>query len=210
MSSLTSSSPKRLAVIHDLYSEARTVSFSNPLIATELTPRYPSILRDMGEPSIHEGSIQDHALVSLIPACGPVAVGSHYRSVHRALSNAGIKLHEDLSSPELPGASTGYYDIIEDREYHRHSTDRAFLPSALAQERKSRLKICTDTIVTKIELSADDDGPRASAVHFEAANTRKAGQRFFARARREIVLCAGALGSPHLLMLRYRLLLPLR
>lgn len=103
----------------------------------------------------------------------------------------------------MPSVGTGYYDVIEDGSFHRHSTDRAFLPAALAQARKARLKICTNTLVTKLAVIPDGTNVRATGVHFEAAGTRKAGQHYFAQARREVILCAGALGSPQLLMLRY-------
>ena len=102
----------------------------------------------------------------------------------------------------MPAAGTGVMDVAEDTKYHRHSTDRAFLPTKLALERQARLKICTDTIVTRVELATESEEVRAIGVHFEATNSRKAWKRYFAKARREVVLCGGALGSPQILMLR--------
>ena len=104
----------------------------------------------------------------------------------------------------MPAAGTGVFDVAEDGSYRRHSIDRAFLPASLLQERKARLKICTNTIVTRVHLTndGDSDSVHAKGVHFEAMATRKAGQKYYAAARKEVILCAGALGSPHLLMLR--------
>ena len=102
----------------------------------------------------------------------------------------------------MPAAGTGVMDVAEDTKYHRHSTDRAFLPTKLVLERQARLKICTDTIVMRVELATESEEVRAVGVHFEATNSRKAWKRYFAKARREVVLCGGALGSPQVLMLR--------
>ena len=94
-------------------------------------------------------------------------------------------------------------DITQDGSYRRHSTYHAFLPPKVTQERKARLKICCNTIVARVELEADkESGVLATGVHFEATQPWKAGTRYFAKARREIILCAGALGSPQILMLR--------
>nr|VWO94148.1 Alcohol oxidase [Ganoderma boninense] len=129
---------------------------------------------------------------------------SQYKAVpyvHRALQKVGIERHPDLNSPSMPAAGTGTLDIAEDTKYHRHSTDRAFLPAKLARKRQAHLKICTDTLVTRVELVEEGEEVRATGVHYEAANSRKAWKRYFAKARREVVLCSGALGSPQVLML---------
>ena len=102
----------------------------------------------------------------------------------------------------MPPAGTGILDVTQDSHFQRHSVNRAFLPAPLAQERKSRLKICTNTLVTKIQMEEEGSLVKAKGVYFEAAATRKSGQKYFAAATKEIILCAGALGSPQLLMLR--------
>ena len=109
----------------------------------------------------------------------------------------------DVNDPRTPAACVGVLDTIIDARGERLSTDRAFLPAALTHERQARLKICTNTIATGVALSSLDQGLCADGVYFEAANTRQATYRYFAKARREVVLCAGALGSPQILMLRY-------
>ncbi|KAI0753767.1 alcohol oxidase, partial [Fomes fomentarius] len=121
--------------------------------------------------------------------------------IHDAFKKAGIQRHQDLNSPDMPAAGTGVFDIMQDGSYHRQGVDRAFLPASLVQERRSRLKICTNTLVTKINLAEDGGNVRAKGVHFEAFNTRKAGEKYYAAAKREVILCAGAIGSPQLLML---------
>ncbi|EJF60335.1 alcohol oxidase [Dichomitus squalens LYAD-421 SS1] len=119
----------------------------------------------------------------------------------RALQKAGIEQVPDLNAPDAPAACVGRTDHIVDNDHNRSSTNRAFLSPQLTQERKSRLKICTSTLVTRIELVGLGDELRAVGVHFEANDPRLARQQYFSRARREVVLCAGALASPQILML---------
>ncbi|TBU36546.1 alcohol oxidase [Dichomitus squalens] len=126
-----------------------------------------------------------------------------YRSVflvQRALEDIGICTYPDLNSPEMPSAAQGTLDVTQDDSYHRHSTNRAFLPPQLIRERHDRLKICAETLVTRVALCTEGDEVRAVGVHFEATNPRKAWKRYFAKVRREVVLCSGALGSPQILM----------
>ncbi|KAL7278443.1 hypothetical protein ACG7TL_007440 [Trametes sanguinea] len=130
---------------------------------------------------------------------------SHYkimRIVTKAISEANITPVEDLNDPSTPAAAVGALDAIIDRRSYRASTNRAFLPAKVTLERKARLKICTNTLVLRLDVAREDNGSlRATGVHFEATNPRSAARTFYARARREIVLSAGALGSPQILML---------
>ena len=127
------------------------------------------------------------------------------RSILRALRKAGINETPDLNSPYAPAACTGSTDHVVDKRADRDSTFRAFLSPKLTQQRKSHLKICTNALATRIDFEAgtSNRGPRATGVFFEANDPRQAIHRYFARARREIILCAGAFASPQILMLRY-------
>ena len=124
-------------------------------------------------------------------------------SIVRALQKVGIEQVPDLNAPDAPAACVGRTDHIVDNSHDRDSTYRAFLSPKLTQERKSRLKICTNTLVTRIELAESEHGLHAVGVHFEADDPRLARHKYFAKAAREIVLCAGALASPQILMLRF-------
>ena len=119
-------------------------------------------------------------------------------SVERALQKLGIEYVEDFNDPNAPAACTGVCDVIKDAHCYRHSTYRAFLPPALTHARKAHLKICTNTLVTGIELVREGARLRATGVQFESSRKRDARYRYVAKARREIILCAGALGSPQL------------
>ena len=72
----------------------------------------------------------------------------------------------------------------------RWSTYSAFLKPV---DGRSNLKIATHSLVEKILI---DDSNRAYAVQY-----RRHGRINVVRARKEIVLCAGTIGSPQILML---------
>ncbi|KAJ8473650.1 hypothetical protein ONZ51_g7726 [Trametes cubensis] len=120
----------------------------------------------------------------------------------RAAQNVGLQPMDDLNSPTAPAAGYVRHDVSQDKSMRRHTPFHAFLPPSLTTERAKRLKICTNVLVTRIELAqGGSDGVRATGVHFEAIDYRKAGRHFFAKARREVVVCAGAIGSPQILQL---------
>ena len=71
----------------------------------------------------------------------------------------------------------------------------AFLNARIANERKKHLTICTGVIATKLEINAEK--------HVTGVHIRPVGSAadYFVSARREVILCNGAFGSPHLLLL---------
>ena len=109
---------------------------------------------------------------------------------------------QDVNSPDIPAACTAVVDITQDTKFRRHSTYRAFLPPELCYARKERLKICTGTLVTRVEIGQQREAVRATGVHFQTFNPRNACHTYCAKARREVIVCGGALGSPQILMLR--------
>ncbi|KAM5541488.1 hypothetical protein V8D89_004678 [Ganoderma adspersum] len=121
--------------------------------------------------------------------------------IDRALQEAGVEHVQDFNSLNAPAACTGFQDHMKDSSSYRHSTDRAFLPPHLVQERKARLKICTNALVTRIEFENSASGIRATGVHLEPSDSAAGAQGYFAKATREVILCAGALVSPQILML---------
>jgi len=110
-----------------------------------------------------------------------------------------LPFEQDVNDPKaLPRGYFMFEDTI-DRKGERSSTYRAFLPKALALERRSRLAICTGVVVTKLEVKPD--AGLVTGVHFRP---RKSGatKACFVSARREIIICSGAICTPQLLLLR--------
>jgi choline dehydrogenase-like flavoprotein len=89
------------------------------------------------------------------------------------------------NKPEPEGFSE---TVVTQRRGARLSTADAYLRPA----RRKNLKLITEATATRVVF----DGPRAVEVEFE-----KDGERRVVRARREVVLSAGAVNSPQLLML---------
>ncbi|KAI8972817.1 alcohol oxidase [Trametes punicea] len=127
----------------------------------------------------------------------------HTKHVIRAAENAGIKPMDDINSPSAPSVGHVRQDAAIDSTMRRQTPFHAFLPPRLIRARKDRLKICTNVLATRLELATEgsEEAIRATGVHFEVTDYRKAGRRFFACARREVIVCAGALASPQLLQL---------
>ena len=99
---------------------------------------------------------------------------------------AGFKPTDDFNGAEQEGA--GLYQVTC-RKGRRWSTYKAYLePNA----DRPNLSIVTDVLVTGIELTGD----RATGVRCRAGGSEQV-----IAARREVILCGGAVNSPQLLML---------
>ncbi|WP_408590959.1 GMC family oxidoreductase [Novosphingobium sp.] len=105
-------------------------------------------------------------------------------AVAQAAQQMGVPASADFNTGDNSGV--GYFHVNQKRGT-RWSTARGFLKPVL---RRPNLRLETGVLVDKVLVS---DG-RASGVRFS-----KGGQQFTARARGEVILCAGAIGTPHLL-----------
>ncbi|KAJ7438317.1 alcohol oxidase [Mycena galericulata] len=116
--------------------------------------------------------------------------------VKNAASSLGFADVVDFNASNVPVDALATLDTAIDSKMRRMSAYHTFLPATVAQERREHLKICTETIASKIVIEASV----AVGVMFESADNSKP-RKFHARARREVVVCCGAIGSPHLLLL---------
>jgi choline dehydrogenase len=98
----------------------------------------------------------------------------------------GLPSNEDFNGPQQDGV--GYYQVTQSGG-RRWSAADAYLHPASS---RPNLTIVTDALVTGIEISAG----RATAVRYVHRGVEE-----LARAEAEIILSAGAIGSPQLLML---------
>jgi choline dehydrogenase-like flavoprotein len=104
-----------------------------------------------------------------------------------AAETVGIPANPDVNSPEQDGV--GMTPVLQ-RKGRRWSSADAYLRPA---RRRRNLSLKTGAEV----LGVDIDGGRASGVRWRD----RRGRESVAGARREVILCAGAIGSPQLLML---------
>ncbi|KAJ3892752.1 GMC oxidoreductase [Lentinula edodes] len=108
-----------------------------------------------------------------------------------------VSMANDSSSPNV--ACTPQ-DATIDSNGHRCSTEVAFLPKTLVSNRKN-LSICTGAIVTALDIRQGEDGHlRAVGVRF-SPDSGHVDHKYSAFAIREVILCAGAIVSPQLLLL---------
>jgi choline dehydrogenase len=104
----------------------------------------------------------------------------------RAAAEAGIPQIDDFNGGNNEGSS---YFQVNQRSGFRWNTNKAFLKSAA---RRPNLAIWTEALVDRLTF----DGKRATGLEL-----KRAGQLRRVVARREVILAAGAIGSPMLLQL---------
>ncbi|KAJ7141809.1 alcohol oxidase [Mycena filopes] len=125
-----------------------------------------------------------------------------YKRINEAATSLGIPYTSDMNSPDSPTTCTALMDIAIDQNSQRHSVFKAFLDTPGVRHRKN-LTVCVESLVTSVKCTegADSARPKATGVYFCDARAKGKPQTFFAPASREVIVCAGAISSPHILML---------
>ena len=108
-------------------------------------------------------------------------------AVREAAGELGIKPTNDFNRGDNEGA--GYFEVTQ-KSGVRWSAARAFLGREI--RRRPNLTILTGAQVTRLRL----DGRRVSGVELD-----QGGRRTTAHARRQVILSAGSIGTPQILML---------
>jgi choline dehydrogenase-like flavoprotein len=123
----------------------------------------------------------------------PVIPGSH--QFVQAAASVGIPTG-DYNSRDRGGA-TGLASLMQTttRDGMRSSTYHAFLEGAV--DERPNLKVIAHAQVTRVLLEHGSGRPVASGVEYQASD----GSRSVLRAAKEVVLSAGAVGSPQILLL---------
>ncbi|HSR83910.1 MAG TPA: GMC family oxidoreductase N-terminal domain-containing protein [Streptosporangiaceae bacterium] len=125
-------------------------------------------------------------------AAGPLSVqdlkfkSGLTRDFVAAARNYGLAANDDFNGPEQDGV--GYYQVTQKGGRRWSSADAYLHPAAV----RANLTVHTDALVTGIEI----EGGKATGIRY-----LRRGVEEFARAEAEIILSAGAIGSPQLLML---------
>ncbi|GAA3281932.1 GMC family oxidoreductase N-terminal domain-containing protein [Dactylosporangium vinaceum] len=108
-----------------------------------------------------------------------------------ACAEAGIRATPDLNGPDNSGCSP---TPVTQRRGARHSAADAYLRPAM---RRANLTVVTGATVDRLRLSGPGKVKRVTGVSYRAAD----GTVRELTAQREVLLCAGAVGSPHILQL---------
>jgi len=107
-------------------------------------------------------------------------------AVRKAAVELGVPAIEDFNCGDNEGVS---YFHVNQKRGRRWSAARGFLKPALA---RNNLRLETHVLVERLIIESG----HACGVQF-----RRDGEVFEARTRGEVILCAGAIGSPHILSL---------
>jgi choline dehydrogenase-like flavoprotein len=116
----------------------------------------------------------------------------------------GVPPLNTYTTPETPTCIGLYHRRNLDAGGRRHSAYHAFLPKSLVLRRRN-LTICVGATVQRILFSDSTEKLTANGVLVE--NNQR--QQFIVRAKHEIILSAGAVVTPQLLLLRCHSYLPL-
>lgn len=108
------------------------------------------------------------------------------RAFVAAARDTGLPANDDFNGARQDGA--GFYQVTQ-RDGRRWSAADAYLRPAMP---RPNLTVATDSLATRIVV----EGGRAIGVRY-----LHGGSEEFAVAESEVILCAGAIGSPHLLLL---------
>ncbi|NUS45309.1 MAG: glucose-methanol-choline oxidoreductase [Mycobacteriaceae bacterium] len=98
-----------------------------------------------------------------------------------------------VEAPNSPHPAGFAQTLVTQRDGRRHSTADAYLRPVLS---RPNLIVLTEAMATRLQFDTEAAVPRAEAVEY-----RHAGVLRTTRARREVILCGGAVNSPQLLML---------
>lgn len=126
-------------------------------------------------------------------AGGPLFISANRKGLHPLISNflaacdsAGLPLTPDFNGTQQEGSGTYQVTIKGGR---RNSAARAFLRPAM---RRPNLRVIQNALVARVLV---EDG-RAAGVEYRQGNITRV-----LRARAEVILSAGAIGSPQILQL---------
>jgi len=113
----------------------------------------------------------------------------------QAGQQAGHRLNGDFNGPEQEGV--GVYQVTH-KNGERFSAAKAYLTPHLA---RPNLQLITHALTTRVLTETADGQPRAVGVEYRADGGRGAVQTLKLKPGGEVLLSAGAFGSPQLLML---------
>jgi choline dehydrogenase len=121
-------------------------------------------------------------------------------SLSTASPSLGIPFIRQSNDPASPAVYCSRTDVSVNEKNQRISAFDAFLPPELVKTRKN-LTICTRTVVLSLELQDEAVGPRAVGVYIQDEAASVKAKKILVSAKREIVLSAGAIGTPQILLL---------
>ena len=123
-----------------------------------------------------------------------------------AADSLGLPRREDIHDPTVPPYSCGLIDVTVDENGQRHSTFDAFMNPDIMASRHRNLFVCTNVTVSRLDIREEAGGLHAVGVFLQNAQKGRSSdssQDFYVSAKEEVIMCAGAVVTPQILMLRW-------
>ncbi|ROV87741.1 hypothetical protein VMCG_10581 [Cytospora schulzeri] len=130
---------------------------------------------------------------------GPIELRQAFWPVEGAAQNVGLSVEKDCNSPVAPAMGLFDLDMTIDKQGYRVSTYTAFLDKKTAIQRRKHLTVCTGVVVSRLDI--DDQTGLVGGVHIRRVSKDIDDGDVYVQARREVILCSGAVCSPQILLL---------
>ncbi|KAH7329428.1 hypothetical protein B0I35DRAFT_474033 [Stachybotrys elegans] len=121
-----------------------------------------------------------------------------YKALEESAALMGLPIVKDGNHPDA--SAMGYFnlDLTIDKSGYRHSGFHAYLPENVVCQRPS-LDICPSAVIVRVDVAEDESTVRGVYVQSAVPSVRTTPS--FIKARREVVLSAGAICTPQILQL---------
>lgn len=119
-------------------------------------------------------------------------------SVNHAAKRLGLPVGQDCNSPSAPSMGLFNLDMTIHPNGQRASAYNTYLNKKLAFNRRRHLTVFTGVVVSKLEV--DESAGLVRGVHFQSLG-KDTGSTVYVRARREVIVCSGAICTPQVLLL---------
>ncbi|KAI2640870.1 putative GMC oxidoreductase [Hypomontagnella submonticulosa] len=117
--------------------------------------------------------------------------------IEQAAQKLGLSLEKDINHPTAPAMGLFSLDTAIDQTGKRVSAYTAYLSKAVTYQRRNRLTLCTGAAASRLEV--DLQTGLVTGVYVKYSNGIPG--EFLVKARREVIVCSGAIGTPQLLLL---------
>lgn len=122
-------------------------------------------------------------------------------SVEEAARKVGLSVEKDCNNPAAPAMGLFDLDMTIDRKGYRVSTYKAFLDKTTAIQRRKHLTVCTGVIVSRLDIDEQAGIVRGVYIRRISKDTGGSDKDVYVHARREVIVCSGAICSPQILLL---------
>lgn len=119
--------------------------------------------------------------------------------MEKAVRAVGLSIIDDVNDPAAPAMGFYRLDQAINERSERNTSYHAFLNESIARQRQSHLTICTGASALRLKMDEDAGSVRGVFVRPTAASNSRSD--VYVEARREVIVCCGALKTAQLLML---------